>query len=501
MMRKRLVLWGLFLMMALVGASVATAQTETPPLMALAGSVELKVMTFNIWRGGELVDFGQIVAAVQAADADVVGVQEGEGNIRRLAEALGWQHYSERTQIISRYPLIDPAGSKGLYVFVQILPGQVVAVANIHLPSDPYGPYAVRDGESLEAVLALEAETRLPFIQPALEVAAFMQGAGIPLFLTGDFNAPSHRDWTAQTVGQREAMLYPVEWPVSMAVEAAGFVDTYRTVHPDARANPGITWTYGYPYPRLNPDEVVDRIDFVYALGADEILASDIVGDAGRDADIELVPHGSDHRAVVSSVRVTPVVPPLFVGIGDRSVVRGERVVVNYHTGGGEATDRIGIVAANGDVNSVLMWQPPYEASFFGAATFGTGALEPGEYAAILIDAADVEVSRATFWVTALGAIPSIATDKTTYAPGETITVTWANAPALRWDWIAVYAAGDPDLYNGYYAYLYTQATVAGSALLDAAVLGDLPPGAYVVRLLLDDGYSVMAATSFTVGE
>jgi len=123
--------------------------------------IDLRVMTFNIWVGGELVDFGKVIEAIQLADADVVGLQEPGGNAARIAAALGWQHVSERLHIISRYPLIDPPDGNGVYIYVQVRPGEVVALANTHLPSDPYGPYLLRDGESLEAVLENERVTRL----------------------------------------------------------------------------------------------------------------------------------------------------------------------------------------------------------------------------------------------------------------------------------------------------------------------------------------------------
>ncbi|GBL37414.1 hypothetical protein EMGBD1_11010, partial [Anaerolineaceae bacterium] len=65
--------------------------------------------------------------------------------------------------------------------------------------------------------------------------------AGMPLLLAGDFNTPSHRDWTMAAVGTRAHVLYPVQWPVTLAVEQLGFVDTYRAVHVNAKAKPGIT--------------------------------------------------------------------------------------------------------------------------------------------------------------------------------------------------------------------------------------------------------------------
>ncbi len=494
---KKYCLFLLLLVFGLLPLIVAAQETPLEP-------VDLRVMTFNIWVGGELVDFGKVVESIQAAQADVVGLQEATGNAPRLATALGWQYVSERTQIISRFPLIDPPGADGNYVYVQVNPGQVVAIANVHLTSDPYSPYAVRDGSTLEEVLQLERETRLPGIEPVLASLEKLIADGVPVFLTGDFNTPSHLDWTAAVMTTRAEVKYPVEWIVTKTVEAAGFVDTFRAIHPDPVENPGITWTYGYPYPRLKLDEVLDRIDLVFAANALEILDSQIVGPAGSpNVDIGITPFPSDHRGVVSTVRVLPVVPPLFVAVQNRRVMQGSEVVVRYHAPGGEDTDKIAIVPAAGDVDSALMWLPPYEASFFGSVTFGTGGLTPGEYAAILINSENEEMSRSPFHVLERDAVPLVRTDKTTYAPGETITVLWENTPGFRWDWVSIYSLNDPDLYNNYWGYVYTKAAIAGKGVFDAAVLGDemLPPGDYVVRLLFDDGYQVLAETPFTVGE
>ncbi len=380
------------------GSSAAYAQTVGP-----VDPVDLRIMTFNIWMGGELVDFDQVVEAIKAADADIVGLQEAIGNTRRLADALGWSYASERMQIISRFPLIDPPDGNGLYIFAQIKPGAVVALANAHLPSDPYGPYAVRDGAALAEVLELEQATRLPMIAPHLPKFMALTQASIPVLLTGDFNAPSHRDWTTAMIGTRTGLDYTVEWPVSTAVEAAGFVDTYRAAHPNPAKRPGITWTYGYPYPRLKPDEVIDRIDFVFAAGAVEVLKSQIVGETGTpDADIGISPYPSDHRGVVSTLRVTPGSPPYFVAAQSRLVRVGEPIVVRYHAPMSEGSDRIVLVAGGGDaINDALMWLPPYEASFFGSVTFGSTLLAPGEYEVALIGVDDTEIARHSFWIIA----------------------------------------------------------------------------------------------------
>src|SRR5690606_28448534 len=139
-----------------VDTTETTSATGAVPEVALdesgtrieLGPTELTVMSFNIWIGGNVVDIGQVAAAIEASGADVVGLQEADGNVRRIAELVGWAHADEQHQVISRYPLIAPPGEAG-YVYVQLAPGQVVAISDIHLTSDPYGPYLVRDGATL----------------------------------------------------------------------------------------------------------------------------------------------------------------------------------------------------------------------------------------------------------------------------------------------------------------------------------------------------------------
>jgi hypothetical protein len=81
---------------------------------------------------------------------------------------------------------------------------------------------------------------------------------------------------------------------------------------------------------------------------------------------------------------------------------------------------------------------------------------------------------------------------------GRSIRVSWANAPGFRRDWVGIWKAGDNDLYNDYLTFVYTGATVAGATTI-AGDRSTYPPGRYVVRLVKDDGYGVLAQSSFTV--
>src|ERR671919_2875593 len=99
------------------------------PLLGASEEIELSVMTFNIWYGGEQVSFAQTAEVIRAADPDLIGVQEPDGNLRLLADAAGFSFVDEKRNIISRYPLFDPDTADHKYPYTRILvrPGRIVA--------------------------------------------------------------------------------------------------------------------------------------------------------------------------------------------------------------------------------------------------------------------------------------------------------------------------------------------------------------------------------------
>lgn len=307
-------------------------------LLAAAGqpaaAAELTVMSFNIWGGGANEDkpVDETVAAIRAAGADIVGVQEtrtegadctaehcppgGESVAAALAARLGF-HLHEQTAendalwanaVLSRWPIVA-ASPQGLGVRVDA-DGTPVLLFNIHLDDAPYQPYQLHGIEYgpypfLDTAAEAEAaarDTRFPAIdrlEADLEqMLAGTDGRGV-VVITGDFNEPSHLDWTAATVAAGHHRL-AVAWPVSRRLEDWGFVDALRAVHPDPVAKPARTWT-----PTSEPDDPEDhhdRIDFVHVRGA-EVIDAAIVGERTPEADIVVVPWPSDHRAVVARIR------------------------------------------------------------------------------------------------------------------------------------------------------------------------------------------------------
>ena len=490
--------------MAMFADATMAARGATP--------LELRVMTFNVEYGGTVVDFDKVVEAIRVAKPDIVGLEEPAGNTRVIARRLGWDHASTRTDVISRFPIIDPPGGDGRYVFVEVRPNEVVAVANVHLSSDPYGPNLAQRGESVEKVLALEQALRVPEIVPNLRVLPPLARAGVPVFMLGDFNSPSHLDWTPQAVGLRAHIPYPVAWPVSSAISAAGFTDSFRDAHPDPLTAPGLTWWA----PRPSTEDVytgadpLDRIDFVFAAGPATTLGSIVIGEAGhRDVTLSVTPWPSDHRAVLSTFSVVPAPAPVMVAVNDqRLVVAGTPLQVHFWRRGA-AGEGIAIYGPEGQGREIPGVRFNVDDPRSGTVSLVTHELQAGAHEVLLKSAAGEVLSRAPFWVKQAPDMTEVALDKQVYRPGEPVTMRWHNGPGNRWDWVAIYAtaagaAADPAR-NKQVIWRYTGSQIEGEIVVDAHLqdLGAWPltPGHYTLFYMQHDDYEPLASATFEIRE
>lgn len=292
--------------------------------LAVHGEEVIRVMTFNLWHGGEAgrQPLAQTVAAIQLARADIVGLQEthglakdgaGRDNGRKLAELLGWSYLDqgERTGVLSRFPIVtNTPGKSG--VSVRLPSGRPVWFFNVHLAHAPYQPYQLLKipyaeapfiSTAAEAVMeALKA--RGSQVQSVLEELEPVLATGVPVFLTGDFNEPSHLDWSPRAAA---AGLCPVavDYPSTKAVSNAGLRDAYRTIYPDEVHKRGNTWT---PTTRPeDPKDRHDRIDFIFCSEAGiKIKQCEVVGERKEFADLVMESYPSDHRAVVATIELGP---------------------------------------------------------------------------------------------------------------------------------------------------------------------------------------------------
>jgi len=314
-------------MRSLLLSAALLALSQSPAL----AETRLKIMSFNIWGGGQNEGKGvdETVAAIKAAGADIIGVQEtrlesdpctaescpatGPSAAKAIAEALGFYYY-DQTQVnaalwanavISRYP-IGAATAHDLGVPIDVN-GVTVWAFNIHHTDFPYQPYQLLNIDYGAA----------PFLKTAPEAVASATKARGPamdllfddmkqadsaaaVFVFGDFNEPSELDWTDATVA---AGLQPmaVQWPETHRLAEAGFVDTYRAAWPDPVAKPAFTWTARGD--EAATDDHHDRIDFAFARAPGlKVISAAIVGEDGPRSDIKVMPWPSDHRSTMAEV-------------------------------------------------------------------------------------------------------------------------------------------------------------------------------------------------------
>jgi hypothetical protein len=114
----------------------------------------VRVMTYNLWIGGESgrQPLTQSAFVIQAAKADIVGIQESNGeqrsdgsrpdNAAEIVRMLDWHHVDQGggRAILSRFPITElTPGRQG--AIIALPSGRPLYVFNVHLPASPYQPY------------------------------------------------------------------------------------------------------------------------------------------------------------------------------------------------------------------------------------------------------------------------------------------------------------------------------------------------------------------------
>jgi exonuclease III len=232
---------------------------------------------------------------------------------KEVAEALGFyyhefmhntdNHWADA--VLSKYPF-GKETPNGVGVEIDVNGRKVVAYS-MNLDDAPYQPYQLLSIEygafpflkTAEEAVKSATETRGKALE-LLVADIRSESDSVAQFVMGDFNEPSHWDWTekAKAAGRHPAV---VDWPTTKGVEVEGFVDTFRAHFPDEMAKPGMTWT-----PTSEPtatDDHHDRIDFILAKAANlKVISAGIVGEKAPEADLVVTPWPSDHRATMAVV-------------------------------------------------------------------------------------------------------------------------------------------------------------------------------------------------------
>jgi exodeoxyribonuclease-3 len=262
------------------------------------------VMTFNVlYTTSEKSTY----ECIQTTGCDIIGLQEAsKKRVQQVADSLGFYSYSfdknsgcygpDDCGILSRFPIIE---KKDNYVIIELPNQERVALSSVHLVAYPYEPYDLRDKKisTADEAIASAAKIRIPQLTPVLHDLDSLKKLEIPVFLTGDFNEPSHLDWTEKTAQDRLHFSMVVEWPCSKAILNTGFKDAYRQAFRDEVAKKGITWT-------TNPaeNEVYDRIDFVYysQIKSWKLDSVKRIGRPDNEASFKIEGYESDHFGVIA---------------------------------------------------------------------------------------------------------------------------------------------------------------------------------------------------------
>ena len=267
-------------------------------------SKKFTVFQFNVWNQGVNVTDGYdgVVNTLAEIDADFMTISEVRNyddifylrdlcvKLQKLTGEKYYTFYSYDSGLITKHPILESAtihpinGDHGtVYKAVTSIAGQRVALYTAHLDYQHYGNFMPRgysgvtfgklDGPNIDekAIIDVCLESqRDESIKEFIADAKKETEKGSMVFIGGDFNEPSHLDWTEETKNLFEHNGAIVQWPVSTLLEQAGFKDAYRELYPNPVTHPCITFPCFNPRKSASsvtwtPDsDERDRIDFIH---------------------------------------------------------------------------------------------------------------------------------------------------------------------------------------------------------------------------------------------
>lgn len=189
-----------------------------------------------------------------------------------------------------------------------------------------------------------------------------------------------------------------------------------------------------------------------------------------------------------------------------------EPIVVSFADGPGNPKDWVGIYPTEivpGSVGSTI-WnyvdgtQGGNTGLKEGTITFGNGLALAGDWVAyLLLNDGYTTLTTNTFKVVDPGT-PLVRIGQRVYSTGQAITVTFTNGPAAAKDWVGIYKAGQtPGGGTPSTLWNYVDGTQTGATgRADGTVSfpsGLSEAGDYIVHLLANDGYDILASETFRV--
>ena len=297
---------------------------------------DLRVMVWNVLHGANDVNQGaeKTLKIIRETKPDIVLLQESyDINGERpklgawLAEELGWnEHQADSTHLCVLTPLDiettffhDPW--HGVGAKLKDSKGRELIVWSIWIDYRSFITYTLRSQPDIsdEDLLAGE-EVGSNRKQQAEAIIKHLKESGqlsinIPLLVGGDWNCPSHLDWTTDTsrvYKRRRAM----NLPVSSAMSKAGFTDAFRMIYPNPVQHPGITWSPMYRTKGEGENQVeqgFERIDRLYLKNPSQLksgwtlqpVAGHVLPTIWEDESIPVIERDfpSDHGALIMDLK------------------------------------------------------------------------------------------------------------------------------------------------------------------------------------------------------
>jgi hypothetical protein len=221
--------------------------------------------------------------------------------IVKSLEELGQEYYlgyvGGDVSFISKYPLEN---GKELFnnehrgtvaSFDLNINGRIISITGVHLDYTYYACYLPRgynggypnwgiiaDGNGKPAPITNVDTVQAYNLKSTRDeaIVSFLESASektVPTILMGDFNEPSHLDWTEKTKDMFDHNGLIMPWYNTDQLENHGFIDAFREQYPDEVANPGFTWpSFAHEKESTSWTPLVDerdRIDYIFYKGSE----------------------------------------------------------------------------------------------------------------------------------------------------------------------------------------------------------------------------------------
>lgn len=312
----------------LTSVRASDSAADSPP------TTKLRVLVWNTEGGTN--GYGpegrqRVLQLIRDTKADVVLWQESyklkDQNITLghwAAKELGWnawQSNSPHLCIVTPYEMLETFSHQpwhGVGAHLKDPQGRTFVAWSIWIDWRHFVSRAsVDEPEITDAqLLELEAE-KSSRLRQARDLVKRLETLGHlaldePLLVGGDWNCPSHLDWTVAT-----AKAFPhrraLPLPVSKLIHEKGFQDMFRAVHPDPVAMPGNTWSPLFEKRETGEPDPPERIDRLYLKNPAKgpklhpVRAYTLPEDwADARFPRETSPFPSDHAAVVIELEWKP---------------------------------------------------------------------------------------------------------------------------------------------------------------------------------------------------